>query len=146
MTAKDLKSLRTNLGLSITDLAKALKCHFTLISLWEREKSPIPEKRVDQLRKFFQSKMSEKTIPTLKEKIYIDKPDVTTFQVTTLELGPVTLRAIEDMIRKATFEIQLSIGAADPMMRLRREEVKEDIQRGEEYRRKTQDILSKGKS
>lgn len=79
MTAKDLKSLRTNLGLSITDLAKALKCHFTLISLWEREKSPIPEKRVDQLRKFFQSKMSEKTIPTLKEKIYIDKPDVTTF-------------------------------------------------------------------
>ena len=43
------------------------------------------------------------------------------------------------------FEIQLSIGPADPMMRLRREEAKEDLQRGEAYRKRTQAILTEGK-
>ena len=157
-TGEEIKKWREAHGYSMKKLADRLISpntkqppHLSTIGLWEKGKSPVPQWAREQIEQLASSQIAQavkvKAEATPKQTLQMTKSE----GCIVIEFGPeakaflgALIRAIEDMIRKATFEIQLSIGPADPMMRLRREEVKEDIQRGEEYRRKTQDILSRG--
>lgn len=127
MTPVELKELRFGAQLKMRELAERLGVTISLISMWERGKSPIPKKWEKDILRACGSveKDAKESTP--------EPVQVRIFQ--TVELGPETMRAIKDLIETAVRQLRM-IPISPDVLKAEKE--------GDRYRAKTQEVLGRG--
>ena len=140
MTPFELKTLRFGAQLKMRELAERLGVTLSLISIWERGKSPIPKKWEKDILRACGSKNETKQANT---ETNVVKDGSTAFRIEpvqvrmcqTVELGPETMKALADLIDTAVRQIR-NPSLAPEVIKAARE--------GDRYRAKTQEVLRKG--
>ncbi len=127
MTGDELRDMRLMNRMTLKDIGDKLGVSLSLISLWERGKTPIPSEHKAKIMKM---------IKKIKSGENEDRSENRTCQ--TVELGPETMKAISDLVLSAVTSICNGRSIAI------RPEVIQSARDGDRHRARTQEILDQG--